>query len=63
MIIKHVNTAHCITYEVGQNGVVKIEEHRARGEGDRWYYDVYYKSGRVLRLFNIDEVCFFDGER
>lgn len=38
-------------YCVGIDGVIKIEENRARGEGDRWYYDVHFED-RIERVFN-----------
>lgn len=38
--------------QVGINGVEDIQEHAAAGEGDRWFYDVYYDDGSVLRTFN-----------
>jgi hypothetical protein len=38
-------------YNVGNRGVIKIEEHRARGEGDKWYYDVFLADGTVVREF------------
>lgn len=44
--------------QVGSNCVEHIDEYRPQGEGDKWYYDVYYTSGRVDRFFNIDSVTF-----
>jgi hypothetical protein len=38
--------------KVGKDGVVEIKEHRAAGEGDKWYYDIIYENGEVLRTFN-----------
>ena len=38
--------------EVGKNSVKEIIEHPARGEGDRWHYDVIHDDGSVLRIFN-----------
>jgi hypothetical protein len=32
--------------------VEKIEEHRAAGEGDKWYYDVSFIDGTEMRVFN-----------
>lgn len=37
---------------VGSNGVVKIEEHRPAGEGDKWFYDIIYDTSSVERIFN-----------
>ena len=39
------------TYELGLYGVEKIQEHRAAGEGDRWYYDIHYEDGTKIREF------------
>lgn len=44
--------------EVGKNGVVSIEEHKAQYEGDKWYYDVTFEDGRVIRIFNPNIVEF-----
>ena len=44
---------------VGIGGVVKIIEHRAQGEGDKWYYDVMYEDGHYFRIFNPNSVEFF----
>lgn len=37
---------------------VKIEEHHARGESDKWFYDVYGTgtNGLVIRIFDPVEV-------
>lgn len=42
---------HDYTYTVGPN-VKSITEHSARGEGDKWYYDVEFTDGHKERLFN-----------
>ncbi len=39
----------------------KIEEHKPQGEGDRFYYDVYYQDGTresAERIFNINSVIY-----
>jgi hypothetical protein len=46
----------CASKEV--NEVVNIEEHAARGEGDKWYYDITFKNGDVRRLFNVETILF-----
>jgi hypothetical protein len=43
---------------VGENGVIEIEEFEARGEGDRWRYDIHYEDGTVIRTFNPHMVIF-----
>jgi len=51
------------TYSVGKDDVVKIVENRARGEGDKWYYDIEresYEGGKeTIRRFSFDEVIFY----
>jgi hypothetical protein len=42
--------------EVGKNGVTKIEAHAAQGEGDRWYWTVYFEDGHSEMIFNINRV-------
>ena len=29
-----------------------INEHPAKGEGDKWYYDITFSDGTVMRTFN-----------
>lgn len=36
---------------IGEKGVVKIDEHRAAGEGDKWYYGIHMDSGEITRTF------------
>jgi hypothetical protein len=43
-------------YRVGSDGVSAIVEHRAQGDGDKWFYDVHFEDGRVERIFNINKV-------
>lgn len=45
-------------FKVGEQAVVLIEEHAAIGEGDKWFYDVHYESGRIDRIFNPNKVTF-----
>lgn len=42
--------------------VIYIDEHRARGEEDMWFYDIHYADGGVRRIFNPDEVTFYNLE-
>ncbi len=32
--------------------VEKIEEHQPQGEGDKWYWEIYWKDGRQTTIFN-----------
>lgn len=43
--------------DVGYN-CMEIVEHQTSGEGDKWFYDVLYDNGQVLRVFNPHEVIF-----
>ena len=47
-----------VTYVVGKHGVTRIIEHSAKGEGDKWYYDLHYKDKSMLRVFDFSEVKF-----
>ena len=40
---------------VGKNGVTEIEEHPAAGEGDKWFYDIHFDSGEILRTFKVEQ--------
>lgn len=44
-------------YTVGKYGVLEIIEHKAQGEGDKWYYDVVFEDSTV-RLFKFESVKF-----
>lgn len=37
---------------ITDENVVSITEHPACGEGDKWFYDVEYKDGKIFRTFN-----------
>lgn len=43
----------------GRLTVSKIEEHNPMGEGDRWFYDIYYSDGSVERVFNPNQVFYY----
>ena len=40
------------TAKVGENGVKLISEHEARGEGDKWFFDIIREDNTVERIFN-----------
>lgn len=42
----------------GVGGVIRIVEHAAAGEGDKWFYDVLFENDRVQRIFNPHEVFY-----
>ena len=46
------------TITVGEYDVVEIVEHQAQGEGDKWYYDVKFKDGKIRRIFSFIEVSY-----
>ena len=35
---------------------IEIYEHKAEGEGDKWYYDVKFDDGSINRIFNPNEI-------
>ena len=37
-----------------------ITEHPCAGEGDKWYYDIYYSDGTMDRIFNVNKVFFVE---
>ena len=48
-------------FEIGVKNIyygtpVEIIEHRSAGEGDKWYYDIYFDNGNIHRTFNPNEV-------
>lgn len=44
-------------YVTGHSGVERIEEYRPKGEGDKWFYDVFTKD-TVVRVFKFNSVEF-----
>lgn len=36
----------------------KIDEHRAQGEGDKWYYDIHYSDESIVKIFNPNTVYY-----
>lgn len=55
---RYLNSENCKAVSVGINDVIKIEEHRAAGEGDKWYYDIHYSDGTIKRTFNPSNVYY-----
>ena len=41
---------------VGKNGIIKITGHEAQGEGDKFFYTVFFNDGRELQIFNPNSV-------
>lgn len=42
---------------------IKIEENRPGGDGDRWFYDVYFETETYAskeRIFNINRASYFN---
>lgn len=37
---------------IGAIQAERIEQHVAQGEGDKWYYDVFFEDGSYYRCFN-----------
>lgn len=47
-----------LRYVVGETCIAEIKEHAARGEGDKWYWDVCLENGSVHRIFNPTDVFY-----
>ena len=45
-------------WEAGEDEVVKIEENECHVEGDKHWFDVFFKDGRKNRIFNPNEVIY-----
>ena len=45
-------------WETGEDGVAKIEENECHVEGDKHWFDVFFKDGRKNRIFNPNEVIY-----
>ncbi len=43
-------------YEVGKKDVIEIGEHQPHGANDKWYYDVIFENGAIIRVFNPNSV-------
>jgi hypothetical protein len=43
-------------FRVGNGSVIKIKEHSAQGEGDRWFHEVYFENGDTQMIFNVIRV-------
>lgn len=53
------NWGFCTTYEVGVNGITKVESHAAQG---KWYWTVYFEDGHQEMIFNVNRVFLFPEE-
>jgi len=64
MKIKNISTMDHLNnrpymFEVGSSGVIEIIQHKAQGEGDKWYYDIIHDNGQTnVRLFDFYSVGF-----
>ena len=47
---------------VGQYNVKEIKEHSAKGDGDRWYYDIVFEGGDTFRIFDPNFVASVEEE-
>lgn len=54
-MIQSLKTVRGTLYDIADNCDF-IEEHRAAGEGDRWYYDIHLSDGEIIRIFDPLEV-------
>ena len=43
---------------IGSNNCINIEEHPSQGEGDKWYYDVQFENGNMIRIFNPNQIFY-----
>ena len=43
-------------------GIVRIDEHQAMGEGDKWYYDIVMIDGSYIRIFDVIEAIILNVE-
>jgi len=50
-----------MSYTKSAEGVESITEHRAQGEGDKWYYDVKLINGQTIREFQPITVIYYEG--
>lgn len=50
----NVGEKHCRS----ESPVKEIIEHPAKGEGDKWYYDIVHQDDNVIRIFNPNMVFF-----
>jgi len=56
--IIYLKTQRNVEYIAGDS-CERIEEHPARGDGDKWFYDIYDKpEGVIIRIFDPVEVRF-----
>lgn len=55
-------TNRTVGIKYGQVICTEIKEHSAKGEADKWYYDICYSDGTVQRVFNPNEVLFLQNE-
>lgn len=44
---------------VAGNKCISIEQHTPAGEGDRFYYDAIFADGQRIRIFNPNQVFYF----
>lgn len=54
-----------IYYEIGKDGVIKIEEfqYSPADRCNNYAYDIYFENGEIRRLYQTTEVCYLSEDR
>lgn len=47
-----------VGHRLAEAKIISILEHEARGEGDKWYYDLILDNGDKIRLFDVGRVYY-----
>ena len=55
--IEYKDQGRTSVYSVNGVNITKIQEYRPKGEGDKWYYDVFIND-KIVRLFDFTQVTF-----
>jgi len=63
VLISGDNEENGTIYRLGRTNIIEITEHSACKDGDKWFYDVHYEDGGVLRIFNPLNVVFEPEEK
>lgn len=45
-------------YEVGKENVKYIVEHPAQGEGDKYFFEVWFEDNTMVAIFNPNQVFY-----
>jgi hypothetical protein len=55
---RFIDQKYNMGFNIPNKKCIRIEEHIPQGEGDKWFYDIYYDDNTMDRTFNPNEIFY-----